>query len=379
VTLPILPGATIGILGSGQLGRMLAVAARRMGYGVQIVSPEPNSPASHFADKEWVCSYDDADHIEAFAKSVDVVTFEFENVPSTCADICSQFVPVRPRREVLETSQNRRREKTFLRESGFPVTTFFGVSSAADLKMAFSKLQAQAILKTAGFGYDGKGQIRLSLSDDIESTWRLLGAKDAILEETVNFTKEISIVAARGNDGSYADFPIFENHHKNQILDLTLCPAAISPECKSEARMIARGILEQLDVVGVMCVEMFVTADDRILVNELAPRVHNSGHLTLDACVTSQFEQQIRAICGLPLGSTDLMRPSAMVNILGDIWSVGEPNWERALTHPAVKLHLYGKENARPGRKMGHLTAVAETVGEAAKIAMEARQRLTSR
>jgi 5-(carboxyamino)imidazole ribonucleotide synthase len=348
-----------------------------MGYRVHTLSPDTDSPTGQVADVEVTAEYDDQDAIGKFAQEVSVVTFEFENVPSATTDIVSRFAPVRPAGQVLHITQHRLREKSTLSERGFPVTPFRAVRSVTDLDIAIKELGCPAVLKTAGWGYDGKGQIKISSASDTQVAWRQLATHEAILEGFVNFRLELSVVAARGLDGAFANFGVLENAHSNHILDVTVAPARISPKIAAEAEAIARGVLDSLDVVGVLCVEMFLTQDDRLLINELAPRPHNSGHLTFDANVTSQFEQQVRAICGLPLGSTELLRPAAMANLLGDVWSHGEPHWAEALKLPQVKLHLYGKAAARPGRKMGHLTALANSADEAERIVREARRRLS--
>ena len=372
----ILPGATVGVLGSGQLGRMFAIAARRMGYRVHTFSPDYDTPTGQVADREVTAAYDDLDAVRDFARGVSVVTFEFENVPAATAEAAAQHAEVRPAGAVLHTTQNRLREKGFLAKAGFPVPRFAAVCSAEDLKTALAEVGCPAVLKTADWGYDGKGQARIGRPEEAASAWTALGTEEAILEAFVDFEREVSVVAARGLDGSFAAFGLFANDHSNHILDVTVSPAPVPPAVEREAMEIARGILEGLEVVGVLCVEMFLTRDGRLLVNELAPRPHNSGHLTFDACVTSQFEQQLRAICGLPLGSTGLLRPAAMANLLGDLWQDGEPDWAAACRFPEVKLHLYGKAAARPGRKMGHLTALASTPEEARRIVISAREAL---
>lgn len=372
----ILPGATLGVLGSGQLGRMFAIAARRMGYRVHTLSPESDSPTGQVADQEITASYEDLDAVSEFSKRVSVVTFEFENVPSATAEVASRFAPVRPAGQVLHVSQHRLREKSYLAEHGFPVTPFRAVRSAEELQIAIRELGCPAVLKTAGWGYDGKGQAKIHSESEASSAWERLGTNEAILEGFVDFRLEVSVIGARGVDSQFAHFGLLENSHSNHILDVTVAPARVSARVALEAEAIARGVLESLDVVGVLCVEMFLTHDDRLLINELAPRPHNSGHLTFDANVTSQFEQQVRAICGLPLGSTELLRPAAMANLLGDVWENGEPRWAEALQLPEVKLHLYGKSSARVGRKMGHLTAMANSVEEAERVVREARRRL---
>ncbi len=370
----ILPGATVGVLGSGQLGRMFAIAARRMGYRVHTFSPEYDTPTGQVADLEVTAAYDDLDKVREFARGVSVVTFEFENVPAATAEAAAEHAEVRPGGSVLHTTQNRLREKAFLAGAGFPVAPFAAVRSAEELRRALEEIGSPAVLKTADWGYDGKGQVKID--GNAEAAWESLKTGEAILEAFVDFEREVSVVAARGTDGSFAHFGVLANDHRNHILDITVSPAPVPPRVEKEAVEIARGILEGLGVVGVLCVEMFLTRDGRLLVNELAPRPHNSGHLTFDACVTSQFEQQLRAICGLPLGSTELLRPAAMANLLGDLWSGGEPDWAAACRFPEVKLHLYGKAAARPGRKMGHLTALAGTPEEARARVIAAREAL---
>lgn len=376
---PILPGSTVGVLGSGQLGRMFAIAARRMGYRVHTLSPDDDTPTGQVADREVQAAYEDLDAVRDFARHVDVVTFEFENVSAAATDAAEQFAPVRPAGSVLHTTQHRLREKTFLSTNGFPVTPNETVRSLAELEAALVRIGTPAVLKTAGWGYDGKGQSKIERASDAAAAWNKVATNEAVLEAWVPFKSEVSVVAARGLDGEYADFGVVANTHRNHILDLTVAPADVSDGVRRDAAEIARAILERLQVVGVLCVEFFLTHDDKLLVNELAPRPHNSGHFSFDACVTSQFEQQLRAICGLPLGSTELLRPAAMSNLLGDLWTGGEPNWAAACKLPNVKLHLYGKASARPGRKMGHLTAFGNTPAEAAETAIAARDALLRR
>jgi 5-(carboxyamino)imidazole ribonucleotide synthase len=377
----ILPGAAVGVLGSGQLGRMFALAARRMGYRVHTFSPDTDTPTGQVADVEMTASYEDLDAVRRFASAVRVVTFEFENVPADTAAAAAERTPVRPAGHVLHTTQHRLREKTFLAKHGFPTTRFQAVRSVEDARRAARELGCPAVIKTASFGYDGKGQARVASASEAEA---LVGRASSsgfewIYEAFVDFEREVSVVAARGADGAFAHWGVIDNTHRNHILDLSVSPADVPPRIEARAVEIARGILEQLDVVGVLCVEFFVTRAGELLVNELAPRPHNSGHLTIDAYVTSQFEQQLRAVCGLPLGSTRPLRPAAMANLLGDLWANVEPNWAAACAAPEVKLHLYGKSDPRPGRKMGHLTALGDTPAEAAQRAIEARDRLTDR
>jgi 5-(carboxyamino)imidazole ribonucleotide synthase len=372
----VLPGATVGVFGSGQLGRMFAIAARRMGYRVHTFSPDDDTPTGQVADREFQASYDDLDAVRDFAQGVSVITLEFENIPAATVEAAEHHVPVRPSGHVLFTAQNRLREKTFLQQAGIPIAPFREIRSLDNLKTVLAEVSCPAVLKTAGWGYDGKGQRKLMTPADAPDAWASLGADHAVLEGFVDFEREVSVIAARGLDGSIVDYGVIENSHERHILDVSISPAAVTDRVAGEAVDIAMQIMQKLDVVGVLCVEFFVTRDHSLLVNELAPRPHNSGHFTFDACVTSQFEQQLRAICGLPLGSTQLLRPAAMANLLGDLWEGGTPNWAAACAHPDVKLHLYGKETARPGRKMGHLTAMAASAREAANIVQSARASL---
>ncbi len=373
---PVLPGSTLGILGSGQLGRMIAIAARRMGYRVHTLSPESDSPTGQVADREVVAAYDDVEAVKRFAEDVDVITLEFENISAACVDAASPIAPVRPKGSVLHTTQNRLREKNFLAENGFPVAPFRHVRSSDELTAAVEELGTPAVLKTAGFGYDGKGQVRINSADEVIVAWSSMQGQEAVLEAFIDFDLELSVVAARGMKGEFAHYGAVENKHSNHILDVTTAPADVSGAVNVTAVNLTRKVFETLDVVGVACVEYFLDRDENLIINEIAPRVHNSGHFTFDACVTSQFEQQVRAVCGLPLGSTAQPRPAAMANLLGDLWEHGEPDWAAVLGIPEVKLHLYGKQEARPGRKMGHLTAMADTRDQAVERVEEARGRL---
>lgn len=372
----ILPGGTIGVLGSGQLGRMFAIAARQMGYRVHTLSPADDTPTGQVADVEIKADYEDLDAVRRFAKRVDVVTFEFENVPSITTKTAAEHTIVRPEGQVLHTTQHRLREKTFLRDHGFPLADFRTVRSEADLVQAVQELGTPAILKSADWGYDGKGQVKITAPDQARNAWQGLQVAEAVLEAYIPFEREVSVVAARGIDGAITCFDVFHNQHQNHILDVTTSPAQIPASVEKQALEIARGVMEQLQVVGVLCVEFFLTEDHQLLVNELAPRPHNSGHLTVDACVTSQFEQQVRSVCGLPLGSPELLRPGAMANLLGDLWLPEPPDWSRACHNPQVKLHLYGKLQGRVGRKMGHLTALAPSTKEAEHLIRQARETL---
>lgn len=374
---PILPGGTIGILGSGQLGRMLALVARRMGYRVHVFSPDRDSPTGQIADLEITASYEDLDAVRAFALGVDVMTLEFENIPEVTIEAASEYVPVRPGNWVLHITQNRLREKRFLSENGLPVAPFAPVRNSQELHRALEEIGYPSILKTARFGYDGKGQARIENLQEGLAAWTSLGQRESILEGYVPFSHEISVVAARGVGGRFAHYGAIENLHWNHILDISLAPARIPDASAARAAEMAQLILEKLDVIGVLCVEFFLMEDGELLVNELAPRPHNSGHLTIEACATSQFEQQLRAVCGLPLGSTAFHRPAAMANLLGHLWKEGEPNWQALYELPGGALHLYGKAEARLGRKMGHLTALGDSVDEARRCVLAARQALS--
>jgi 5-(carboxyamino)imidazole ribonucleotide synthase len=360
---------------------MFAIAARRMGYRVHTFSPEADTPTGQVADVEINAHYDDLAAVRSFASDVDVVTFEFENVPAATAQAAAECAAVRPDGEALHITQHRLREKTFLRDHGFPVTPFKAIGSLDALKAGLAEFGYPSVLKTAGFGYDGKGQTKITDPGQAESALLAAGVQEMILESWVDFACELSVIGARGLDGSFAHWGAIRNDHRNHILDVSTAPADLPPEVGKTAVEIARAVLEQLGVVGVLCVEFFLTRDGRLLINELAPRPHNSGHLTFDACVTSQFEQQLRAVCGLPLGSTEFLRPAAMANLLGDLWPCvrggsGEPDWAAACAFPNVKLHLYGKLAPKPGRKMGHLTAMADSAGQAAGLVRKAREAL---
>ena len=371
-----LPGSTIGVMGGGQLGRMFAIAARRMGYRVHTFSPDEDTPTGQLADREVAARYDDAEAVRDFARGVDVLTFEFENIPVQTVEWAAEFCEVRPAAKVLHICQHRLREKEFLDQAGVPLPGFMAVGSAGELAAAVAEIGLPAVLKTSAFGYDGKGQRKIAPGDNLMEAWAPFTGTGAVLEQFVRFEKEISVLVARGADGATATYPVCENVHRNHILDVTIVPASIAPAAAAKARALAVEIAERLGLIGLLAVEMFLLADGTILVNELAPRPHNSGHFSFDASVTSQFEQQLRAVCGLPLGDTASLCPAAMVNLLGDLWAGGEPDWAAVLAMPQVKLHLYGKAEPRAGRKMGHLVAFGATVDEAASRAMAAREAL---
>jgi 5-(carboxyamino)imidazole ribonucleotide synthase len=350
---PLAPNATIGIVGGGQLGRMSALAAARLGYRTHILTPEPDSPAGQVAAGVTLGDYEDRAALRAFAAAVDVITFEFENVSADGLDLLAGLKPVRPGPSVLRISQDRIAEKSFLAGIGVPTAPWRAVHTAADLDSAIAALGLPAILKTTRLGYDGKGQTRLTRPEDAALALASLAPPPFVLEGFVDFACEISVVVARGADGGMAAFDTVENRHRHHILDLTLAPARIAAELAAEAQAIARRVAEGLDLIGLLAVEMFVTADGRVLVNEIAPRPHNSGHWTIDACPASQFELHIRAVAGLPLPSAERHSDAVMKNLVGP---EDTALWPELLATPGLIPHLYGKTEARPGRKMGHVT-----------------------
>lgn len=366
------PGSTIGMLGSGQLGRMFAFAAHRLGYTVHTFSPDPNSPANQATEKSTKADYTDLTALGAFVAEVDVVTLEFENIPTSALEYLSGHVPVHPGANALAIAQNRLKEKNYLSENGFPVAPFAHVKTEAEFKQAAAEIGVPSVLKTSGFGYDGKGQIKLNNQDDIDKAWSLLSSDDAVIEKWISYKDEVSIIAARNLQGETAFYPVIHNTHRNHILDVSIFPAPSAETTQAQAEDIAKELMKKLNYVGLLCIEFFRMDDDSLLVNELAPRTHNSGHVTIEAAATGQFEQQVRAVCGLPLGSTAPIKKGTMLNLLGDLWKDGEPDWAPILKMPEVYLHLYGKEQARPGRKMGHITVLGdqaeETVAEIKSI-----------
>lgn len=374
---PIRPGSALGLLGGGQLGRMFTLAARNLGYRVHALDPGHDCPAGQVADLEIRAAYNDVYAAQALARGVDAVTVEFENIPAETLEAVAQVCPMHPGARVLHTVQHRLREKRFLAEHGFPVTPFREINTQADLADATEALGLPAVLKTASFGYDGKGQQKLTGPGQVPEAFAALGGQQGVLEAWVPFELECSVVCARSSAGETAVWDVAENAHRHHILDTTVFPARIPATVAAKAQAMAVAIAEALGVVGMLTVEFFLKPGGELLVNELAPRPHNSGHATIDACTTSQFEQQVRAVCGLPLGDTTLLRPAAMANLLGDLWpKTGDPAWERLLDHRDVKLHLYGKTEARPGRKMGHLTALGATPEEALAKVLAAREAL---
>jgi 5-(carboxyamino)imidazole ribonucleotide synthase len=372
------PGSSIGILGGGQLARMLALAAKPLGYRVIVLDPDADCPASSVCDAVIAANFDDVNALEELAKRCDVITLEFENVPEVGLSVPELQAKMRPSREVLRTSRDRILEKSFLNSIGVPTAPWKAITSGQDLAGS----SFPGILKTATLGYDGKGQVRVANQTELEIAFQQFNQQvnmPCVLEGLINFEKEVSVIVARSSSGEARAFPVFENRHENGILDVTLWPAQVPESTLLEAERLALEIAIKLEVIGLLTVEMFVTAKGGVMVNELAPRPHNSGHLSIEASPTSQFEQAIRAVCGLKLGEVMPHGPSVMVNLLGDLWPKNaEPNWAAALEVAGVHLHLYGKREARPGRKMGHITALGQTREEALAQALQARQVLVS-
>lgn len=372
---PLLPGATLGVVGGGQLGRMFTLAARVMGYKVVVLDPDPGSPAGQVADIHLKADYRDAVALLRMGTLCDAVTTEFENVPAQSMERLARHCPVAPSAAALAVAQDRLAEKTRAREFGCITAPFANIESEADLDSAWAQVGASALLKTRRLGYDGKGQARVNSRAELADVFARLGRVPCLLEGFLPLEKEISVVLARNARDEIAFFPVAENQHRNGILDISIVPARVPEALADAARDMAAHLARGLDYVGVMAVEFFVLQDGRVVFNEMAPRPHNSGHYTLNACVTDQFQQQVRALCDLPLGDARLLSPVVMVNLLGDVW-VPEPRWDELLKHPGVQLHLYGKAEARPGRKMGHYNCLAPTVDEALALALETRASL---
>ena len=370
----LLPGSTIGMLGGGQLGRMFTVAARTLGYRVIVLEPDPHSPAAQLADEHMIAAYDDEHVLRSFGGKCDVVTTEFENIPARTLEFLTQFCPVRPAAKAVEVAQDRIVEKEFVRTCGLSPVPFAAIRELADIHTAI--IQYPAILKTARLGYDGKGQITVHSAQEAQDAFLQLGQVDCVLEQRVALEREISVILARSVAGEVRCFPVAENEHRKGILHQTIVPARISPALAQAAQQAATQIAQCLAFVGVMAVEFFVTTTGELLINEMAPRTHNSGHYTLDACITSQFEQQVRMVCELPFGDTHLLSPVVMVNLLGDVWHGSQPDWLSLLQNPNTKLHLYGKREARVGRKMGHYCTLADNVADAIQQAAQIFQAL---
>ncbi|MEQ8841307.1 MAG: 5-(carboxyamino)imidazole ribonucleotide synthase [Acidimicrobiales bacterium] len=375
----LLPGSTVGVVGGGQLGRMLAQTAHQHGYRVVVLTGgAKDTPAGSIAEIEIATAFDDETGVARFLTEADVITWEFENVEPALADAAAAAgVPVHPSGAIIADAQDREREKRALVAAGVAVAPWHPASTLDELHRAVEQLGVPVIAKAARFGYDGKGQIRIDAPSEVDAAWAALGGERLVVESVVSFTRELSVIVARGVDGEVVDHGVMENHHVHHILDTTRVPAEISAETADAASAIARRVAEGWDLVGVLCVELFDT-DGRLLVNEVAPRPHNSGHCTIEAAPASQFEQQLRAICGLPLGD-GACRPAAMVQLLGDLWHDGEPDWVAALEDASIHLHLYGKADARPGRKMGHLTCVGDNAADTLQRAVDARVELSGR
>lgn len=377
----ILPGKTIGVLGGGQLGRMFAQAAQTMGYRVHVFEPQANCPAGAVANREVNASYEDIGALREFASGVDVITYEFENIPSEPLAAIAPIVPLHPRAEVLHICQNRQREKAWLRANQFPHVRF-AEALDGDIAAAVAQVGRPCVVKTADFGYDGKGQMRINTDEELAQAAAIFRGRRCVVERWVDFQREISVIVARSSNGETRAFPVAENIHTRHILDFSIVPARIGAVIAREAELLAIAIAEKLGVVGLLAVEMFLATNGEVLVNELAPRPHNSGHWSIDGGETSQFEQHVRAVCGLPLGPTGVREPTVMVNILGDAWSwrdgrlAGEANWQAVLSEPAAKLHLYGKAEPRVGRKMGHFTVRGQDIDATLEKARELKQKL---
>ena len=377
------PGSTLGVLGGGQLGRMLAHAATRLGYRLHVYEPQENCPAGEVATREFNFAYEDKERLKDFAAGCSAITYEFENVPVKPLWAIEEMVPLRPHWDVLEVCQNRAREKNWLKRNGFPVVPFAEVEVGEDLATAIRQIGMPCIVKTADFGYDGKGQLKVASKGDIPAAVKAFAKNRAVVEGFIDFKCELSVVIARNSEGQMSTFPVVENIHTKHILDFSIVPARIDATVAAKAAKLAENIATAFDLVGLLAIELFMTHEGELLVNEMAPRTHNSGHWSLDACVTSQFEQQVRAITGLPLGSTEMTVPSAvMVNILGDAWKwdgdhmVGAPDWAQLLSEPRAKLHLYGKSEPRPARKMGHFTVTGKSMAKTFDLARKLKTAL---
>jgi 5-(carboxyamino)imidazole ribonucleotide synthase len=374
----ILPGATIGILGGGQLGRMTAMAARSLGYRVQVMDPDPSCPARFVVDACFEGSWDDAKAAADLARGCDVVTLEIEQLSLDTLRAAQRYAPVRPGEALLAIIQDRIAQKEWLAARQFPVGPFRSIRSLDNMRAALDAFGHDCFVKSARGGYDGRSQLRITPrgGESSELAWRALGQRPCIAEQAISLEREISVLVARTPSGALKSFPSATNHHENQILAWSVIPSSIPPAIEAESQRIACSLAEKLGLEGILAVEMFVTKQGALLINELAPRPHNSYHASERSCVVSQFEQHVRAVCDLPLGSTDILRPAAIANLLGDIWAEGEPHFDHALEVESVRLHLYEKHTARPGRKMGHLSAIGDTPEEAVKRVLEAKSRL---
>ena len=379
----ILPGSTIGILGGGQLGRMTAMAARSLGYRIHVMDPDPSCPARFVVDACFEGDWDDARAAAELARGSDVVTLEIEQVSLDCLDAAAQYAPVRPGRALMHIIQDRILQKDWLRDHGFPVGRYRAIQSEAELQQAALELGGRCFVKTARGGYDGRGQAKIGfrgrlgqVAEEASEAWLALGERPCVAEQALDLEKEISVMVARTPGGEVRSFASAANHHENQILVWSVIPSSIPDELEQRAQSIALRLADELHLEGLLAVEMFLTGQGSLLVNELAPRPHNSYHASERACVTSQFEQAVRAVCDLPLGDVAIVQPAAIANLLGDMWLKGNPRFDLALAVPGVRLHLYEKHQPRKGRKMGHLSAVGSTPEEAVARVLEAQQLL---
>ena len=372
----ILPDATLGMLGGGQLGRMFTIAARTMGYRVTVLDPDPLSPAGQLADTHLCADYQDPWALTQMAQSCAAITTEFENVPAATLRYLAAHCPVKPGAETVEIAQNRGAEKNWLHQHGFATAPFAVIAAASDIDAACTTTGFPAVLKVSRFGYDGKGQVRVANNAQVHAAFADMGGEICVLEKMLDLECELSVVLGRNASGAIAAYPVAENIHEAGILAISIVPARIVGPLAQLARDSALAIADQLDYCGVMAVEFFVIKGGQLVVNEIAPRPHNSGHYTLDACLSSQFEMQVRTLCNLPLGAITQHTPAVMVNLLGDIWGDSQPNWAALLQFPQTKLHLYGKQSARPGRKMGHYTCLDESLEAALALAIQSRAQL---
>ena len=371
--------ACLGMLGGGQLGRFFVLAAHDLGYRVVVLDPDPDSPAGRVADEHLHAAYDDPWALERIENTCEAVSTEFENIPAQTLERLARRLPVRPGAAAVSTAQDRLREKTFLQACGFPTAPFAPVRDDEELASAATRVGLPAILKRAAFGYDGKGQIRIGTAADLPAAFAQLGRITCVLERQLDLALELSVVLARSAVGDTVVYPLAENQHRDGILHLSLVPARVDADLAARALGMARDIAAALAYEGVLAVEFFLTRSGELLVNEIAPRPHNSGHYSLDACTTSQFEQQLRVLCGLPLGAPRLLSPAVMVNLLGDLWAEGTPDWTPVFAAPGARLHLYGKREPRPGRKMGHFTVLDESVDAALATARAIHEALSRR
>ena len=374
----ILPNATLGMLGGGQLGRMFTLAAYSMGYRVVVLDPDPHSPAGLIADQHIKANYHDHAALQLLGDECAAVTTEFENVPAESMEYLERFCAVRPNAAAVRIAQDRIHEKTFVQDHGFATAAFAAIYEDADIVAAIETLTAPLLMKTASLGYDGKGQVQVNTLADARNAFEQLGNTACVLEEMVDLEREISVILARSINGQTAVYPVGENRHVNGILDTTIVPATIDPTLGEKAIDMATRLADSMDYCGILAVEFFLTRQGELLINELATRPHNSGHYTVDACATSQFEQQVRMMCGLPPGDTQMLSPVVMTNLLGDTWKDGDPDWQQVLNESQAHLHLYGKKHARPGRKMGHINCLAADVEQALATTARIRAALSA-